>query len=230
MEIPSYIAPLEESFKQNADVAKAAYMKKYMLNQFEYHGIQTPVRSELLKQFIKVHGLPPVDHLEKAVNLLWDRPEREYQYVAMSFMNRQKKKIPAGFIKVYEELLLNKSWWDTVDYIAAVLVGYHFKMFPEQILPYTEKWMASGNMWLQRSSLLFQLKYKNSTDTGLLTKYVRELSDSKEFFIRKAIGWTLREYSKTNPEFVKSFVESENISNFSKKEALKWMDKHPAKH
>jgi len=227
MDIKKYFAPLEGAFRENAIPEKAAQMKKYMKGLFEYHGIQTPVRLEILRDFINDNGLPPPDYLEAVTNYLWEKPEREYQYVAMNMLDRQKKKVSKDFISLYEDILLKKSWWDSVDYIAAALVGHHFKKFPEQRLPYTEKWMASGNMWLQRSALLFQLKYKKDTDTDLLTKYIRELSGSKEFFIRKAIGWTLREYSKTDPRFVIHFTQNEEISNFSKKEALKWISKHP---
>ena len=120
-----------------------------------------------------------------------------------------------------EFMIINKSWWDTVDMIASHLVGTHFKRFPGLIPAYTEKWMASGNFWLQRTALLFQLKYKKETDVELMSDLIKRLAGEKEFFIRKAIGWVLREYSKTDPEIVINFVENQQLSNLSRTEALK---------
>ena len=101
------------------------------------------------------------------------------------------------------------------------MVAPHFKRFPELIPQYTEKWMASGNFWLQRTALLFQLKYKKETDVELMFDLIKRLACEKEFFIRKAIGWVLREYSKTDSQAVIYFVENNQLSNLSKKEALK---------
>jgi len=140
-------------------------------------------------------------------------------------LGRRSRKAGEGNIKDYQFLIINKSWWDTVDYIASNLVGPYFRIYPEKIAPVTSHWMESRNMWLQRTCLLFQLKYRGDTDTGLLTGFIEQLKDSKEFFIRKAIGWSLREYSKTNPEFVISFVRNNHLSGLSEREALKWIQR-----
>jgi 3-methyladenine DNA glycosylase AlkD len=108
---------------------------------------------------------------------------------------------------------------------ACWLVGNHFKCFPEFIKPYTEKWMKSGNMWLQRTVILFQLDYKEKTDVELLFKNIKKCTDSKEFFIQKAIGWALREYSKTDAATVINFVENNKLAPLSKREALKRLKK-----
>jgi 3-methyladenine DNA glycosylase AlkD len=155
--------------------------------------------------------------------MLWEQPEREFQYFAMEMVEKFRKKAPAGMIGTYELMILGKSWWDTVDFIAAVLVGGHFRRFPEMVAPYTGKWMASGNIWLQRTALLFQLKYKKETDFGLLATFITFLAGSREFFIRKAIGWALREYSKTDPQRVKAFVTATPLAPLSRKEALRRM-------
>jgi len=198
-------------------------MEKYMLNKFPYFGIQKPQRVVIYKGFFAANGLPAPDELESVVKALWNLPQREYQYFANTLLEKFINKVDKEFIETYEWLLLEKSWWDTVDLIAAKLVGGHFKRFPELIGPMTEKWMASGNMWLQRSALLFQLKYKSQTDTELLFRYILQLSASKEFFIQKAIGWMLREYSKTDADTVVHFVESHELAALSKREALKWL-------
>jgi len=111
------------------------------------------------------------------------------------------------------------------DLIAPSLVGYHFQEYPEERQDYINKWIHSGNIWLQRSCILFQLKYKNAVDTRLMASIILELSDHKEFFIRKAIGWMLREYSKTDPGWVVRFVQNHELSGLSRREALKWLER-----
>jgi len=124
-------------------------------------------------------------------------------------------------------MITTKSWWDTVDFIAAKLVGDYFKKYPNQIGKYIQKWINSDNMWLQRTAILFQLKYKNQLDPKLLKYIIQSQLGSNEFFINKAIGWVLREYSKTNPTWVFNFVNTneKGLSNLSKTEALRLMKK-----
>ena len=118
-------------------------------------------------------------------------------------------------------MITHKSWWDTVDYIAANLLGTYFKLYPEQRQIYVKNWLASGNFWLQRSAILFQLKYKDQVDTEMLSHVITSLLGSKEFFINKAIGWMLREYGKTNPAWVVDFVNGHQLEKLSQKEALR---------
>jgi 3-methyladenine DNA glycosylase AlkD len=143
----------------------------------------------------------------------------------MMILEKFGKKTTREFIDLYVFMITTKSWWDTIDYIAANLVGKHFSRYPDQIPAYTEKWMNSGNFWLQRSALLFQLKYKKETDLNLLFDFIERLAHEDEFFIRKAIGWALREYSKTDPETVIKFVESHDLKPLSRKEALKVIER-----
>ena len=126
-------------------------------------------------------------------------------------------------INLFEFMVTHKSWWDTVDYIANKLMGAYFREFPEKRHEYVRKWIASNNIWLQRSALLFQLKYKSDLDPELLGSTIRQLLGSKEFFINKAIGWVLREYSRTNPEWVKEFADMTELQPLSAREALRLM-------
>jgi 3-methyladenine DNA glycosylase AlkD len=221
----SYLEPLAESFKRNSDTTKASYMKKYMKGQYEYFGIASPERREIKWEFLQQYGLPETTQLKAITHECWELPQREFQYFIMEVLERLAKKAEPERIDLYEFLLRNKSWWDTVDFISAVLVGIHFQKYPEQIGPYTEKWMNSGNKWLQRASLLFQLKYKKKTDLKLMTGYIQRLQGSKEFFIDKAIGWVLREYSKTDGEWVVSYVNQNTLAPLSSREALKWISR-----
>jgi 3-methyladenine DNA glycosylase AlkD len=159
--------------------------------------------------------------LIEVVELLWALPQREFQYLAMELIKKRIKYMDENFIRFLEELVIVKSWWDTIDFIAANLISVHFQKYPDLIIPVVSRWMDSGNIWLQRSCVLFQLKYKGKTDLKLLYKLIDRLNDSKEFFIQKAIGWILREYSKTNPDEVKEYVVNHELKPLSKREALK---------
>ena len=223
MKIPEYLILLKELYESHANADEAVLMKKYMKDRYEYYGIKSPVRKALYKLHRQKSGLIPEDNIVEITKWCWQMPQREYQYFAMESLGKVAKKADRGRIELYEFLVTHKSWWDTVDYIASNLVGVYFQKFPEQIPVLTKKWMDSEDMWLQRTCLLFQLKYRADTDTKLLEKFILRLSESKEFFIRKAIGWALREYSKTDPEYVKEFVAKNQLSGLSEREALKWM-------
>ena len=206
-----YLIPLSELFQKRANEEIALYMKKYMKGQYAYFGIKSLERRELKKEFLHTHGLPGSEILPIITKECWYLPQREYQYFIMEVLERLAKKAEKERIDLYEFMIVNKSWWDTVDYIASNLVGVHFQKYPDLINPVTEKWMNSGNIWLQRTSLLFQLKYKKKTDVMLMTNYIQRLQGSKEFFINKAIGWILREYSKTDGDWVRNYVETSNL-------------------
>ena len=217
----TYFLPLEKIFKQHANKTRAASAKAYLLNQFETYGIPQAERRKLCKDFIKANLLSTISDVEKMVKQAWQLPEREWQYFGIELLEHYKKQWKITTIKIVEYCITHKSWWDTVDYISDAWAGVYFKLFPEQTIPVTGKWNTSENMWLQRASLLFQKKYKQTTDEKLLAKYIQHLAASNEFFIRKAIGWMLREYAKTNPDWVKAFVASNTLSPLSKREAMK---------
>ncbi len=221
MEINLYIKNLTEEFKNNTDPEKAIQMSRYMKNQFGYYGIQATHRRELSRSFIKEEGIPIKSELFETLKKLWALPQREYQYFGMELAAKFRKKPEVSDIEIFEWMILHKSWWDTVDFIASNLVGNYFQSYNQQTNKIMADWLDSGNMWLQRTSLIFQLKYKNSTNTDLLSKQINALKHSKEFFIKKAIGWALREYAKTDPHWVHQFVSQTELSPLSKREALK---------
>lgn len=206
-------------FHEHANPELAGPMRKYMKDHFPFLGIKAPVRKELSKRLLKEQGIP--DDWETVVRQLWAMPEREFQYVAMDLLEKVKKKLEAGHLRLVEELITTKSWWDTVDYLAAHTVGTLFRLFPALIALTNERWIASGNLWLQRTTLLFQLSYKENTDQELLFSNIRIYKDSQEFFIKKAIGWSLREYAKTDADAVLRFVEQTPLASLSRREALK---------
>lgn len=217
-----YVKKLKALYQKNANPEQAAPMKQYMRGQFEYLGIKTPQAKALQKEFYAENGLPEVAELDTIVCELWALPQREYKYVAMGLMDKFQKKVPADFIKTIEHVIVTESWWDTVDLIASHQVGTMFKNYPKVKDKYLKKWRKSKNIWLRRTTILFQLLYKDETDFDLLCDLIRENLGSDEFFINKAIGWSLRQYAKTDPKAVKKFVkETKELHPLSVREAMK---------
>jgi 3-methyladenine DNA glycosylase AlkD len=217
----SFVKTLATKLASVANEEKAVGMQAYMKNQFAFLGIQSPQRRKVCKEHIRQNKLEDGKQLETIVKELWNLQEREFQYCAIELLAFYKKLWEKAIIDLFEFCITTKSWWDTVDFIATECTGPYFKIFPGQIVHVTSQWNSSENIWLQRSSLLFQKGYKKDTDTKLLSAYIKNLSFSKEFFVQKAIGWMLREYAKTNPEWVKKFVDSNLLAPLSKREALK---------
>lgn len=155
------------------------------------------------------------------VDELWNQPWREVHYFALDLMQKYSKNPVIEWIGFYENLITRKSWWDTLDGIAAWQVGDYFRVYPQQIPPVANSRMNSGNIWLQWTCLIFQLRYGKSTDFDLLKSFILPLADSKEFFIQKAIGGSLRQYYRVEPEIIFDFVRSHNLPALSVREALK---------
>ena len=219
--MPFNIQELQQMFELLANEEHAKGAEAYMKNQFKYFGIYTNERRKISNDYIKKVGLLNKKELYKTVNELYKQTHREFQYVAIELIAFHKKQWTEDIIELTEYCLINKSWWDTVDGIASAILGDYFKMFPQQINLITSKWNKSKNFWLIRSSIMFQKTYKLNTNKELLAKYIINCSHSKEFFVQKAIGWALREYSKTNPYWVKDFVNNHSLAPLSKREALR---------
>ncbi|MDQ0218455.1 3-methyladenine DNA glycosylase AlkD [Peribacillus cavernae] len=194
-----------------------------MKDLFLFLGIKSPLRKELTKEFFLESGILKKDFQPGFVTMLWKKREREYQYVALDYLERSLKKLQKKDLFLMKELIITKSWWDTVDMLASKPVGKIAEDHPEVIIEEIEDWSVCDNLWLRRTSILFQLKYKESTDENLLYKYILRNADSKEFFIQKSIGWSLREYSKTNPESVREFIASNPLARLSVREGSKYL-------
>tara|TARA_B100000945_G_C20378319_1_gene595792 strand:+ start:119 stop:805 length:687 start_codon:yes stop_codon:yes gene_type:complete len=222
MKSNEFIKSLEKEFNKHSKSSIAKSQKAYMRNQFEFHGLTANKRREIQNSFIKKNT---ITDLKKLTTSLWKLNKRDYQYFAQELIYSNHKKFKIDDINLFEYMIINKSWWDTIDFLAPKILGEYFKLFPEEIDKNIQKWISSNNIWLQRSSILFQLKYKETLNTQLLTKIILPLSNTKEFFINKSIGWILREYSKTNKDWVLDFVEKNKLSNLSIREALKHINK-----
>jgi 3-methyladenine DNA glycosylase AlkD len=215
------IKTIESEMLLHADALKAKQMEAYMKDHFQFYGIQAPIRTQFVKPILNKFTIHSNKELFERVFEMWDKPQREWQYVAIELLNKYKKQLSKDNVLEMETLILSKSWWDTVDLLASTHIGYLFKKYPDLIDEFTEKWMSSNNIWLQRTCVIHQLKYKMDTDTDYLTSVILQLNHSNEFFIQKAIGWSLRQYAKYNPEWVQRFVDVNPLKPLSKREALK---------
>lgn len=220
-----YLKKVIQYFQITGNPEIAEGQMNYMRNKFEFYGVKAPLWISFAKNIFKEEGVFRGDDLKTFVRLCMNEEHREVHYFGIQMLERVAKKEEEDFIDFLEELILTHSWWDTVDWISK-MVGWHFIRFPNQIIPVTERWMASDNMWLQRTAIIFQ-RYKNyPTDEKILFKYILQMKNSEEFFIQKAIGWALRDYSKENPSAVKKFIKENQLKPLSVREGLKWLKKH----
>ena len=220
MEADNYYKIIESTLSQRQNPTDAAAKAAYLRHQFTFYGIRQPELRTILRRIFKTHPLREVTNLPTLILQLINAEYRELHYAALIATEKIVKKQTTDFIDTLTLLITTNSWWDTVDH-AAKLVGIHFQNHPQLILPTTERWMNSNNIWLQRVCLIFQLFYRDQTDWELLQRYILAVSDSDKFFLQKAAGWALRQYSRTAPEQVVEFVQCYELPKLTRKEALR---------
>jgi len=210
-----------EKFEANRNEASALPMAAYMRNQFAFLGIQTPLRKSLLKEQHVEYRLPVPGDLVAEVWKLYRLPEREYQYAAIALLEKMQNDLNLKNLPFLRQLIETKSWWDSVDAIAPRTLGHI--ILAERAAGTTAmfEWSQAQNIWTNRAAILHQLKFKQQTDTAALSKILLQHAASPEFFIQKSIGWALREYAKTDAEWVQAFVSEHALRPLSIREALK---------
>ncbi|MEY3377879.1 MAG: hypothetical protein RLZZ328_992 [Bacteroidota bacterium] len=217
-----YLKEIQKIFVANGNQLIAKGAKAYLLNQFEFYGIKTPLRRQLCKAFYKTHPIKDHTELSKLIKECFNEPQRELHYFAIELLGHHKKIWSIKTIPLIEWMITHQSWWDSVDSTNTHVISKFFLLHPEHIEACTSKWNQSSNKWLIRMSILFQLTYKTKTDTNLLSRYIENSQLHEDFFVRKAIGWALRAYAYTNKKWVIQFVKAHPLlNNLSKKEALK---------
>jgi 3-methyladenine DNA glycosylase AlkD len=218
----NFILELENTFDKNRNPKNALAMAKYMKNHFVFFGIKTTDRRLIFQAICQKHQAE-INNNARAIGWeLFQKKERELQYCGIEILIKTlKNNFFREDIQLIEKLLLTNSWWDSVDTISKFILGEYLNQYPEEIENVIHRFSHSENSWLNRSAILFQLGYKSRTDFKLLQSLCIQHSHSDEFFIRKAIGWALREYAKTNPKAVQEFVFQTSLKPLSKKEALK---------
>lgn len=215
---------IKETFRRNENRVKAIQMEAYMRDQFKFLGIQSKERSYLLRPIWVDHKEEIKSNWKELIEQLWSFEHREFQMVAMELMKKFQKIIVIQDLDFLIHLVRSKSWWDTVDFLASNPIGYVVMCNRDKQKALVEEWIKDEDFWIQRVALIHQLKYKMNVDLELLFYCVKQVKDSKEFFLRKGAGWALREASKKYPLEIKDFVHQHpELSSLTKREALKYV-------
>ena len=209
-------------FEENRNELLAESMSKYMQDKFRFLGVRGATRTEIYKKYF------PEARKSKSIDWdfienCWNKEEREFQYVVVYYLKAMQKFLKREDISRLKYLIVTKSWWDTVDLLAKVVgsLVIRFEGLDQIML----EWSKDSDIWLRRVAMLHQLSFKEKVDEGLLEKILLANLGDNEFFINKAVGWALRDYSKFNPEWVTKFIEKnrENMANLSLREASKYL-------
>lgn len=213
---------LDAAYERARDPQRAAPMAAYMRDQFGFLGIPSPAQKVIAREVLAGLDRPGEADLAAVAAECWQRDEREYQYFACGLLRRHCRGCSEDFLPVAEHLIVTRSWWDTVDTLAAHVVGPLVARYP-RLVEVTDRWLTDDNIWLVRAAILHQLTFKESTDAARLFRYCTVQAGHHDFFVRKAIGWALREYARTDPAAVRGFVTSHQsrLAAVTVREALK---------
>lgn len=226
-QVATWLTPIEAALRALADAQQAVPMKAYMLGQFEFLGIRAGPRREALKQALQ--GLPQfagtADELLALAHALWLLPEREFRYAATDLLAMHHKRLKVNALLSILQLVQTDPWWDTVDGLAAVVGDILLRAKTSQ--PDVQRHMDAGlvhpDLWVRRVAMLHQLGWREQTDQHRLFRYALTLAPETDFFIRKAIGWALRDHARTQPEAVRAFLarHAGELSGLTRREAGK---------
>jgi len=219
-----FVLAVQRAFTPLADASKAEPMKAYLLDQFEFLGLPAPVRRKAVKDIGKVQW-QSADDLLAAAELLWQKPQREYRYTAVDLLRKHSALLSVNDLPALQALLLRDPWWETVDGLSAVIADVMHAAVQQKpnAAVAMDVWLKHPSHWVRRSAMLHQLGWRLDTDTTRLFGYATQLADEKEFFIRKAIGWALRDYARWNPQAVTDFLVQQRttLSGLTVREAAK---------
>ena len=225
MKKEALIKKLRAELKAQADPEYAARMRDYLKSEMPLYGMRAgDMRKVFSLSFHRVE-IDSFEEYEEVIQALWEGDYREERHAAIDFARRFKKFRTREALPLYELMIRTGAWWDLVDWIAVDLIGGLLRDDPS-VAEVLMQWSRSDDMWLRRAAIICQVRFKELTDEELLFAIIKPSLEHKVFWIRKAIGWALREYGKVNPESVKGFVADHNdqLSGLSKREALKYVD------
>ena len=225
----SFVSKFEETYSKNACQKTSIMMEKYMRNKFKFYGHPSPARNKLYSEVLNQYQLENLtrETLHQSVQLCFDSDKREMTYTGMDLIrDLWQKDLCEQDLTFLEKLIIQGKWWDTTDLMSPYF-GIIFKNNKDLISTYNVRYLNHEDMWMRRISLIFQLRYKDQMDQKLLFENIKALWHEEDFFIKKAIGWALREHSKWETKAVVDFVQQNEskLSHLSKVEALKYVDK-----
>jgi 3-methyladenine DNA glycosylase AlkD len=220
------LTQLQAAFQKSADKDRAPQMQAYMKSQMPYWGVPSAPLRAICKTIFGAYPFANDADWQRDVLAIWrGASHREERYAAIELAAHKKAKRfqTMGALPMYEEMITSGAWWDFVDAIASHQLGDILRHEPDEMKKTMREWSTCDNMWKRRSSILCQLGYKKETDLVLLVDCITPSLSSEEFFLRKAIGWALRQYAWVDPTWVKRYVKANEskLSNLSKREALK---------
>ncbi len=215
---------LRIQLKKLVDPLKAGPMQAYMKSAMPYHGVPTPALRSLCNRLFIEHSFSTDTDWREACLTLWRGAQfREERYAAIELTGHRLYRTwqTMATLPMYEEMIVTGAWWDYVDAIATQRLGVLLKSYPKKMSKKMLQWSRSRDLWKRRGAILCQLHFKHETDLNLLYSCIEPALDSREFFLRKAIGWALRQYAWTNPEEVRRYCATHQLSKLSRREALK---------
>ena len=216
------VQELIDLLTKKSDPSRALEMAAYMKNRFVFLGVSAPDRRAIQNEWMKKYSSELQSNFRTIVLELYEQDYRELHQAGIDvFIKFSKGKMLENDSELIRHLLVTHSWWDNVDTVSKWILGGFSKQFPTKIQEVVEAHSADENMWLNRSAILFQLGYKEKTNFELLKALCIQHKHSNEFFIQKAIGWALREYSKVDGQAVLNFVNSANLKPLSQREAIR---------
>lgn len=213
---------IQAALAERADPQRAPDMQRYMKTDMPFYGVAAADRVAIVKSALKQHPPANQDSYQADIRKLWQGNRREDLYAALEVAEQSRKFRKLEAFQLFEELMFACDWWDTLDWVAARLIS-PLMLKHSELEARIPGWRQHNSLWVRRGALLAQLKHMKALNHELLSESIRELAHERDFFIRKAIGWVLREYSKFNPLWVQNFVEQhrKQLSPLSIREALK---------
>jgi 3-methyladenine DNA glycosylase AlkD len=219
------VTAVRSGLAELADPFKATAVQLYMKSTMPFRGVPKPARTQLSRRLFAEHPLPDRATWLQAIRTLWHEAEcREERYLAIDLSGHRPYAAwqDPELLPLYEELIVSGAWWDYVDELAIRRVGPILRGHPDAVTPIIRTWATDADRWKRRTAVICQVGAKSHTDTELLAVCIEPNIDDRDFFLRKGIGWALREYAKTNPAWVQAFVDAHpDLSPLSRREALK---------
>lgn len=227
MKIPSLqlIEQLETAFIAQQNTERARAVAAYMKNRFPFYGMEATIRRNIQKPFIVVlKSMENRTDRWELIRDLWAKDEREFHYFAQDWLNTWPNKwMDEADADELKWLITQQAWWDSVDTIASNYLGKWAQAFPKKARETFEEWRYEPVFWLNRACLIYQLKFKDAVDIPYLESLIVQLLPNKEFFIQKAIGWSLRQLSKFHPDEVRRILATYPIKGLAYREASKYI-------
>ena len=219
------MAALRRRLEAASAPERAEAMSAYLRNQFPFLGIGAKDRRAATRPTLVAAKTASTDELIAFAAACWEEPEREFAYVACDVLRTQAPRLEPRHLDAVRSLLTARSWWDTIDPLATRTVGTMVRTNPE-LVGTMDRWVHSDDFWLARTAILHQLLFGEATDAQRLLSYCEARAGDDEFFIRKAIGWALRQYARVDPAAVRTFVVAHDgeLSGLTKREALKHLN------